>query len=157
PSPGSWLCWGNLLMKDAGRFFLDASGLCAVLVILCVDSAPAQEPPPSPAPEVIRAWQKAGARFGWMQADGSGEFRAARAPRRGELPVVGFAEDPKGRLGELDGPGVPFGLRFDRLRDADLKEVAALPSLHVLSLDSTRVSDAGLKELAALKALETLD
>src|SRR5690348_12286576 len=46
---------------------------------------------------------------------------------------------------------VQVDLRFTKVNDADLEELAALTSLTTLNLWETDVSDVGVKELSALK------
>src|SRR4051794_7114473 len=57
----------------------------------------------------------------------------------------------------FDGPITLVVLKGTRAGDGDLKPLAVLKALRVLSLDGTAVTDAGLKELAALKQLHELD
>ncbi|GAG37153.1 unnamed protein product, partial [marine sediment metagenome] len=92
----------------------------------------AQEPtkePVRPAPEVIAAWEKAGARF---------EAR--------RLPLFLFRLFPTGKLNVLPPPEVPFGLTLSntKVTDAGLKELAGLKQLQSLNLFRTKVTDAGL-------------
>ncbi len=54
-------------------------------------------------------------------------------------------------------PVVGVNLSQSYVKDAGLKELAALKGLQSLNLSGTAVTDAGLKELAALKGLQTLN
>jgi hypothetical protein len=54
-------------------------------------------------------------------------------------------------------PVVEVDLSKGKFKDGDLKELAALEELRVLSLRGTTVSNKGLKELAGLTKLERLD
>ena len=93
------------------------------------------------SPEVIAAWEKAGAKFSLAMMGGPG-FR--------------FELTPTEKLNALPPPEVPFGLSIRRVTDAGLKELAGLKQLQTLILNGNLVTDAGLKELAGLKQLQTL-
>ena len=105
------------------------------------DQGPTAEPL-RPAPEVIAAWEKAGAEFrpGWR-----------------DVPHFRFGLFPTEKLNGLPSPEVPFGLHFRSVTDAGLKELASLTQLRALHLGGTQVTDAGLKELASLTQLRMLD
>jgi RNA polymerase sigma factor (sigma-70 family) len=102
----------------------------------------------------------------------------------GAVPALRFRDGIKGTLAKLPDPGVGFGLDFHcgfgnavqlktvtglkslqslnfganlALKDAHLKELAALKNLRGLYLFHTQVTDAGLKELAGLTNLQALD
>ena len=70
------------------------------------------------------------------------------------LLLTGSPSDPLpqpttvGGLQTLDLPG--------KVTDADLRELAGMKGLQVLSLGGAQVTDAGLKELAVLKGLQKL-
>jgi len=49
-----------------------------------------------------------------------------------------------------------LNLKWTRVTDAGLKELAALKQLQGLDLSFTQLTDAGLKELAALQQLQEL-
>jgi hypothetical protein len=133
--------------------------------------------------KVIKAWEKAGVRFGRIRIEEFGRlifFFEAEPADQDEFPAFCVIGNPK--LSELPAPDVPFGLvflcgdtdasmkelvAFKRLQmldlssslvtDVGLKELTALRQLHTLNLHSTQVTDVGLKELTALKQLQTLD
>src|ERR1043166_7151106 len=123
----------------------------------------AQEHAPKPLPaEVVAAWEKAGAEFGWMQINEIGQrvYRGALYPGRpGELAAFRMMQWKPGVVGQLPAPAQSFGLVLGStpLTDIGLKEVAGFKELQVLSVGSTQVTDDGLRELAALQKLQSLD
>ncbi len=140
-----------------------AIGVVMVLPAQLVSLAqePAKEPV-RPAPEVIAAWEKAGAEFGWISVNQWGhlDWRSGKAkPVAGAPPAFLFKVFPTGRLTALPPPEVPFGLRLNghQVTDAGLKELAGLTQLQSLDFRETQVTDAGLKELAGLKQLRMLN
>src|SRR5262245_37902199 len=121
-----------------------------------------KQDPPQPLPkELVAAWQKAGAKPGFMWLDSTGFLHFEEQPTglAGAVPAFQFSGWKNGVVARLPVPSVSFGLRlsFTPVDDAGLKEVAKLRSLHTLQLGDTKVTDAGLKELAGLKSLDTLD
>src|SRR5437870_4915652 len=66
---------------------------------------------PSPA-DIMTAWQKAGARPGWMRPDTLGvpQFRAGDEGKAGEVVAFRFDEWKSGLLDGLPAPRQPFGL-----------------------------------------------
>ena len=147
----------------------------AVLLLLAggADSALAQPAPKSESPkplpkEIVAAWQKAGARPGWLGTSGPGgtglkatgflAFEEKATGLTGTVPAFRFDVWKDGVVAKLPVPATPFGLdlRGVNVKYADLKELAGLKSLHTLSLGYTGVTDADLKELARLKNLHTL-
>jgi hypothetical protein len=147
-------------------------------------------PRPLP-PEVVKAWRDAGADPGWMKdlpphpTAGYGYWVPFREKvETGALPAFRFHPEKNGVLGRLPDPGVAFGLDLHCCAgtDAQLKQLAALKSLHSLNIGGAllltnnglkevarltnlralylfygHVGDAGLKELAPLKDLRVLD
>jgi internalin A len=115
-------------------------------------------------PQVIAAWEKAGAQLGWLSRDEFGSLTSltwspARSQGSAAIPVFGvFGPIPQG-LKDLPAPAVPFGLCLASapVTDADLKELSRFQQLQWLDLKNTGDSDAGLKELAGLKQLKSLD
>ena len=122
----------------------------------------AQEPtkePGRPAPEVIAAWEKAGAKFGWTSVDESGRqafLSDKEKPVAGAVPAFYVEIFPTGKLKALPPPEVPFYLAGSKAHDAGLKELAGLTQLQGLALGGTQVTDAGLKELARFNQLQLL-
>src|ERR1700730_5401708 len=82
-------------------------------------------------------------------------LRADEAEGRAVQFIQGFGG--KVERSEVDGPITVVVLKGTPLVDTDLKQIAALKALRVLSLQGTRVTDAGLKELSAFKELKELD
>jgi hypothetical protein len=125
----------------------------------------AKLPPAKLPPELVAAWQKAGARVGWMRVSefGTPMFLRDEAGKAGDVPAFQFRPWKRGVLANLLAPGVPFGLDLQDVSiitgvtNAGLKELAGLKSVHTLSLGGTRVTDAGLKELAGLQNLQSQD
>src|SRR6516165_6729571 len=110
-------------------------------------------------PKVVAAWEKAGAKLGWIcrRDDGSSVFYVYPPKNTVMVPAFKFRELPK-ELADLPAPGVSFGLSLDgvKLTDSDIRAVAGLKQLQVLDLSWTNISDAGLKELAGLQQLREL-
>ncbi len=128
---------------------------------------------PLPA-ELVAAWEKAGARVGWMSDDSYslfhspswyllfGGFREGLAGKKGEVPLFCFQDRrPAGIIAKLPQPQTAFGLVFNmacmHAEDGDLKELAGLKNLQVLNVCNSQITDAGLKELAGLKNLQELN
>jgi hypothetical protein len=110
-------------------------------------------------PKVVAAWEKAGAKFGWMcrKDDDPPVFYVYPPKSAVVVPAFKFRELPK-EFADLPAPGVSFGLSLDgvKLTDGDIRAVAGLKQLQVLDLTWTNISDAGLKELAGLPHLREL-
>jgi internalin A len=112
---------------------------------------------------IIRAWNRAGAVFGWMSLDDYGElrFRQGIGKRKlGEWPAfrfLGLAWEPQ-KLASLPPPGEPFGLNLHHcaLESADLKELVRFEQLQVLNLDETFVTDTALQQVKKLSALRAI-
>ncbi len=124
--------------------------------------AHAQEAGPlRPAPDVIAAWEKSGAEFGWIYEDESGAliWRSKTEYLPGAMPSFRIWQPPRGRSKPLPGPGVPFGVYFkgSLVTDAALDQIAELEQLHTLTVSETTVTDRGLKALAGLVHLQILN
>ncbi len=115
-----------------------------------------QKPSEPLAAEVVAAWEKVGARSGWL-AEPS-HFRFGEKGKPGEVPAFWFKLWEPGVIGRLPQPARGFALCFQHtsLTDTGLKELAGLRSLRSLNLWCTEVTDAGLKELAGLRELQIL-
>jgi hypothetical protein len=116
---------------------------------------------PKPLPkELVTAWEKAGAKAGWIRAGKYGypEFIPGQSGQHGDLPAFRFVSWKGGVSPQLPAPEVPFGLdlSYIQITDAGLKELAGLKQLQAMSVGATKITDAGLKELAGLKQLQTL-
>ncbi len=107
------------------------------------------------SPEIIKAWEKAGAKYGHIRFQDEGFYLETRTAKEGDLP--GFSVTGDLKLSELPVPNVPFGLIFSEITDAGLKEITAFKRLETLALMSIEVTDAGLKELVPLKQLKSLE
>lgn len=98
-------------------------------------------------PNVVAAWEKAGARFGWFTNVQFGVFDLIDRPSRvrpeklgGNPAVPSFAMNispPVGSLETLPKPAVPFGLSFAgrKVTDGWMKELAAFPHPPRVSCD----------------------
>jgi hypothetical protein len=129
---------------------------------------------------IVNAWQKAGAKVGWIYLSPNPkrlfiffpEFSSPESfhklpmtrPRRGEQPpfiVPAFSFSPwrPGVIKALPAPGQPFGLDLSGsdVTGVGLLELGHLKEIWVLDLSGTRVTDAGLKELVGLEQLRGLD
>jgi hypothetical protein len=93
--------------------------------------------PLRPAPEVIAAWEKAGARFNPYSIES------------GDIQAFFFVRTPTEKINVLPSPEVPYGLHLCELRVTDerLKELAVLTELQTLNLGDNKVTDAGVQEL----------
>lgn len=124
-------------------------------------SAAQEQKAVSPLPaDIVAAWEKAGAWAVWMSPnDGGLAFRIAADGKQEEVPGFAFLEWKPGVVGRLPQPGRGFGLSLNSsgVRDTELKELAGLSSVRLLSLYRTDVTDAGLKEIAGLTSLQSLD
>src|SRR5262249_44861846 len=87
-----------------------------------------EAPKPLP-PEIVKAWEKAGAKVGWMGPSQFelAAFRSGGGGKVGEVPAFSLESWKRGLLTKLPPPSAPFGL----------------------SLYGTEVTAVGLKELAA--------
>ena len=117
--------------------------------------------PAKPDLAVIAAWEKAGAKFGWMDVNNEYGFLSWRdylEPSVDSVPGFSFRSGSLSKsLQGLPQPGIPFGVFCGNADDAGLKELAGLTQLQTLCLYRTQVTGAGLKELAGLKQLQTLN
>ena len=132
----------------------------------------------------IAAWQKVGAKLGWMGENEELEVEFAEQPDRlkAAIPAFKFVRYVGDVIHLLPAPEIPFGLmlknpnvkntqprdltRFTNLQaldlsgtdvtDAGLKDLASLTHLQALSLSVTKVTDVGIKRLARLTNLQTL-
>ena len=149
-----------ILKKTDGKVIvvpLDRLSAADRRYLATLNDSPTNEPL-RPAPEVIAAWEKAGAESGWMSLRGDLDSPWLRKkPVAGGAPAFLFGLFPTGKLNVLPPPEVPFGLKFESVTDAGLKELAGLKQLRTLNLWATKVTDAGLKGLAGLKQLQSLN
>jgi len=113
-----------------------------------------------PTPEVIVAWEKAGAQFGWIYITDSGSLEWLTEKRRMPESVAAFrfSQLPTGKANVLPSPGIPFGvyLRGSQVTDIGLKQLAGQKQLQILTFLETRITDRGMKELARLTNLQAL-
>ena len=152
-------------MRGLVRCVLLGIAICVLMVLPAQLVVLAQEPTKvadRPAPEVIAAWENAGAEFGWLTFKQSGQilFLPHRQPRGAEaMSAFAFKEFPTGKLKALPAPEVPFGLRLDgpEVTDAALEELAGLKQLQALDIWGTQVAGPGLKQLVGLRQLRSLD
>jgi hypothetical protein len=115
-------------------------------------------------PKAVAAWERAGARFGWLVSSLdpilSPEFSSSRPQDRPSLPAFQFTDKDEVSRGlrELPAPSAPFGLDFSNARfaDADLKTLCRFQELQALNLLRTQITGAGLRELAGLPGLQVL-
>ena len=116
-------------------------------------------PKPLP-PEVVAAWEKAGATVRWLRfkAGGALVFVTGEPAKAGDLPAFRFDRWTDVQGAKLPDPAVPFGLDLFAVQvtDEGLKALAGLKSLQVLILSDTPVTDEGLKQLAGLTNLQSL-
>jgi len=107
--------------------------------------------------EVVAAWKKAYARFGYIwKVNGMGSPSFARFWSTAWLRV---RQRCRARSGCAPSPNVPFGLSIMQagLNDAGLKKFTGFKQLHHLRLQFNSVTYEGLKELVALDQLRQLE
>jgi len=163
---------------EAEQYRAEADRLRAELDILGKAAREAEKPNPPPAKDhggiaadVVAAWEKAGAKFGWLTKNKPNlidpdEFEFAghqrwtiRKPTPQTLPSFATTVWPLAvALDKLPKPTAPFGLSLcgKQVTDGWIKELAAFEQLEALDLTATQVTDAGLKALAPLTQLKWL-
>jgi hypothetical protein len=137
------------------------------LALVCPHEAEAGQSKKAPEPlpaNVVKAWQAAGGKAGWMSLPGrrvvgNDHLLFTAQPAAHAVPGFRFERWQPGSLAGLAAPARAFGLdlKGSTITDEGLKELAAFRSLTVLNLHGTKVTDAGLKELAGLKKLTMLE
>jgi hypothetical protein len=118
--------------------------------------APDKKELPKPLPEaVVKAWEEAGAKVGWMKINEYGHDTFINEAVAGAVPAFKFQKWNNGMIATLPVPETSFGLDLKDVpvTDAGLKELANFKNLTMLNLWRTKVTDAGLKELAPFKNL----
>ncbi|HYV36129.1 MAG TPA: hypothetical protein VE988_10525, partial [Gemmataceae bacterium] len=100
-------------------------------------------------PRVVAAWEKAGAKFEWIEFAGSKQLRML------DLKGTGVTDKDLKALAGLKQLQTLY-LGNNAVTDAGIRELVGLTQLQTLGLGNTNVSDAGLKELAKLKQLQHL-
>ncbi len=128
-------------------------------------SAEDKQLPKAIVPEVVQAWEKTGAKRGWLQADCFVDYRyfefaehAKRAqPLAGEVPAFLISYATAEMLDKLPQPEVPFGIVVTHnYEEVHLKKLGQLKQLQALRIyGSPRFKsgtiDKELKHLAELK------
>jgi hypothetical protein len=124
---------------------------------LPIQAKPAEDEKRAVAPQVIKAWEKAGATYGHFKLHRFGQmYFVVGPPPDNELPGFWLWRDSAAavKLAELPAPGVPFGLALNGQKNwSDLATLGNLSLLHIERLDGL----AGVKALAKLDRLQTLD
>ena len=143
--------------QRTGMWTRSMGGLAVLAVLASGGSASAalgqgpKAPPAALPPGLVAAWQKAGAKVGWLRVEAPvfDKILFNKAGKAGDVPAFRFDPWKDGVVAKLPPPAVPFGLDLagTQVTDAGLKELAGLKILHALYLGGTRVTDAGLKEL----------
>lgn len=121
-----------------------------------------EEPKPIP-PEVVRAWEKAGASVRSAEPNGfdfstrpAMQYYKTQPLKNRELLVFSLSSGVK-KVSGLPAPEVPFGIAWCFITDEQLKQLAEFKQLQWLRVSSSEeVTDAGLKTLSALKQLRSL-
>ncbi|WP_020472870.1 leucine-rich repeat domain-containing protein [Zavarzinella formosa] len=110
----------------------------------------ASEPPP----ELLKAWEDAGASFSWRSRDLSANV-FQRKPD--DVWCFDFSRSPKSSWASLPSPKQPFAIRFpDDFKDDDLKGISKHQQIVLMDLISTEITDKSMKEIASLKNLSAL-
>src|SRR5688572_19662101 len=96
-----------------------------VLCLIPHRALAAEDEPVLPANAVIATWEKVDAKFGWFVVEPSGQSRFSKVHEPGALPGFRLHTFPKGKLGLLPQPDVPFGLylEINELTDVHVKEL----------------------------------
>jgi Leucine-rich repeat (LRR) protein len=152
---------GNNVMQ---KILLSLACIAALMFFLsCVGNASAASDPKPLPNNIIFAWEKAGAQFGWLNLDEQGEEYltvGSLTGQPGEIPEFNFSFQrwTPGVFGQLPAPNQNFGLDLSAsdISDTDLVELSRFTHLQILNLTSTQVTDAGLKQLLSLTQLKTL-
>ncbi len=102
-------CWSKLWRGILFAVLLAGSGR----ELLAVPTSLRKEPQPLPR-EVVRAWQQAGARVGWLGKDtwGFGVFQEQPEGLTDVVPAFLLTDWPAAGVGQLPTPEAPFGLRL---------------------------------------------
>lgn len=107
----------------------------------------------------LAAWEKAGARFGWLAYDDNGPMFTVERPKdKRAVPAFQVNGQALQQLKDLPKPKVPFGLEMQNLvlSDAEMKLLAGFTTLQALDMNMAKFSDEGIKELSALPGLYAL-
>src|SRR5947207_379001 len=123
-----------------GVLILDRGAHRTVLVLLLMlvgGPLLAQDQTPKELPaDVVKAWQQAGAKVGWMKQDARGilRFRKGGKGEKGATPAFDLHPWKEGVLPKLPAPAVGFGLDVSNLTVTSrvLKELASLKQLQML-------------------------
>jgi hypothetical protein len=159
--------------EEAKKFKAEADRLRAEFELLRKAQAEAAKPNPPPArdfggiaADVVAAWEKAGAKFGWLTTNDQVKLippdelpfvRHRRWTIRKQTPpaLPTFASPvwPLAvGLDKLPKSTAPFGLSLagNQVTDGWIKELAAFDQLAALDFSRTQVTEAGLLDLAPL-------
>jgi hypothetical protein len=153
------------------------SALIEALAVKELQNRDPQVAKPRNLGEVVEAWQRAGAEFGWISINevgggphwqplaNPGEMQSLPGspfsrtkPEAGLYGAVRFTIFPSGKLHKLPGKDLCIRLYLDTcgVVDDDLKEVAQLNKLQWLTLYRSEISDKGLEHLAGLKEIRRI-
>ena len=144
----------------------------AMILLLgeCTGAALAQVEPesdsPQPVPkEIVTAWEKAGAKSGFMGRYKRGDrvgflgFEQSAERLTDTVPAFRFMAWKNGVVKGLPVPSTPFGLdlHHSNISDSGVQELLSFKSLHTLDLANTNVTDAGIKDFSKLKGLHSVN
>jgi hypothetical protein len=147
-------------------FALSLTALCLPLTL------PAQLSSSKPlSPEVVSAWEKAGAEAGWIGPVPEWPehliYRHDAKGRRGEVAAFTALHYWRFRIpvcqplsfDKLPAPTSAFGLQysFSEPTKAEIEALARMSNLQILDLAYSNLTDAGLEGLMKLKNLRCLD
>lgn len=140
-------------------------GLVLTLCWATRSFAAPDDKPTHVADETRRAWEKQGFVTGWarFRAGGFLEFIGESEGKAGDLPVFLTPSPSPGMFVKLPPPDRDFGVLVYpgpgpgfKLGAEDLKALAGMERLTLLTLNNTRVPDGALKGIAATKGLRQL-
>ena len=119
-------------------------------------------PPTAIGPDVIAAWEKAGATLGWMGVDRWGRLAFRDDPEErqpDDLPAFQVHDWARGVVEKLPSPQVPFALSLEglSLNGDDLRELTFHRRVQALDLANTLVGHVGLGWLLELAQIRMLD
>ena len=120
------------------------------------------------AKDVMAAWEKAGAKVGWLRTDFEGNLWFSEGTSTtyvngpitdGDVPAFEFEKWPEGGLTDLPEPAIDFGLDLTstRVTDKQLADIARFENLVALDLENTNIGDVGADVLASLPKLRYLN
>ena len=138
---------------------------CLVLPLLCIPALALAQQPTSPekparelvAPEVLAAWEKAGAKLAGVEWNKTWHTPKMDLKQDAAAPPLFWFPEPKGvNFASLPDPGVPFGLYAPNIDNTAIDRIAKHKKLHLLLTSEGEWNATKTRQLAALTSLRTL-